>query len=151
MRAALLWTHILSGVIWIAACACLALASGALATEGDEFRDFAVRVVPRLNRLNLVAAIVLGVTGALNLAQLGTSGFAFSSAFVRLLEMKLALFIAMALMLAASWRSETAMRATQAGGAGTRSAAMRRVALLSALTALAGGAALVMALWLAGS
>ncbi len=141
----LLWIHALSGVVWTGACASFVLAGSALAAGSDEWRDFGLKVAPKLDRLNLAAASILLLTGVLNLAIAGAArNYSFSRAFVAVLGAKSGLFVAMALALAVSWRVEAAMLA---GGAG----AMNRMVRLSGLTAVAGTLALGLGLWLTGS
>jgi hypothetical protein len=145
LRTVLLWIHALSGIIWTGACASFVLAGSALAAGSEEWRDFALRVAPRLDRLNLGAAAVLLATGGLNLAIAGAMrNYSFSRAFVGVLGAKAALFAAMAVMLGASWRAEAALRSDLSTG-------MNRMLKLCGLTAIAGATALGLGLWLAGS
>lgn len=141
----LLWIHALSGVVWTGACASFALAGSALAAGSDEWRDFGLKVAPKLERLNLAAAAILLASGVLNLLIAGAArNYSFSAAFVTVLGAKSGLFVAMTLALAASWRAETAMRSGAAG-------AMNRLLRLSGLTVVAGAIALALGLWLTGS
>ena len=151
LRAAVLWIHVLSGAVWIGACACLAIAVSALAAGSDEFRDFATRGVPTLTRVNVAAAVTLVITGAARLLMLAIAGgFVPSTMFIDVLLMKVVLFAAMAIALGGSLRAAATLRAE--GGNGAESAlSARRVAVLSGLTAGLGGAAMLLGLWLIGS
>ena len=151
MRAAVLWIHVLSGAVWIGTCACLAIALSALTTGSDEFRDFATRGVPTLNRVNVAVAVTLVITGATRLSILVIAGgFAPSTMFIDVLLMKAALFAAMAIALGGSLRAAAVLKAD--GGSGPESAiSARRVAMLSGLTAGLGGAAMLLGAWLVGS
>jgi uncharacterized membrane protein len=150
LSAAILWIHVLSGAIWIGACACLAIAVSAIRAGSEEFRDFAVRGVPTLNRINLVAAVVLVIAGAAKLLTLLSSGFAPSAMFVDVLFIKIGLFFAMTMALGASLRAAAMLKLKAAGGAESARAA-RKVAILSGLIAAMGGAAMLLGLWLVGS
>jgi len=152
LRAAVLWIHVLSGAVWIGACACLAIAVSALAAGSGEFRDFATRGVPTLNRVNVAAAVTLVITGAARLLILVMAGgFVPSTMFIDVLLMKVALFAAMAIALGGSLRAAAMLRAEDGSGAESAIASARRVAVLSGLTAGLGGAAMLLGLWLIGS
>jgi uncharacterized membrane protein len=152
LGAALLWIHVLSGAVWIGACACVAIAGSALAAGSDEFRDFVTRALPRLNRFNAAAAMMLVATGTARFIVLAmVDGFAPSTTFIQVLAMKVGLFAAMALGLASAWRAEAALRGASANVAESVAAPMRRLIAVSGLTALLGAAAMVLGLWLVGS
>jgi len=152
LRAAVLWIHVLSGAVWIGACACLAIAVSALTADSAEFRDFATRGVPTLNRVNVAAAVTLVVTGTARLLILVMAGgFVPSAMFIDVLLMKVALFAAMAIALGASLRAAAMLNKESASGAGSAESSARRVAVLSGLTAGLGGAAMLLGLWLVGS
>jgi hypothetical protein len=141
----LLWIHALSGVVWTGASASFVLAGSAMAAGSDEWREFGLRVAPRLDRLNLAAGAVLLLSGLVNLAIVGAArDYNFSRAFIAVLGAKSGLFVVMVMALAASWRAEAAMLA---GDAGT----MNRMLKLSGLTVAAGVLALGLGLWLTGS
>lgn len=151
LRAAVLWIHVLSGAVWIGTCACLAIALSALTAGSDEFRDFAIRGVPTLNRVNVAVAVTLVITGATRLLILVIAGgFVPLTMFIDVLLMKVVLFAAMAIALGASLRAAAVLKA--GGGSGAEAAlSARRVAVLSGLTAGLGGAAMLLGLWLVGS
>ena len=144
----LVWTHVLAGAIWTGTCACFALAGAALASSAEQWRDFAMRAAPRLDRLNIAAAAVLLASGIANFAIAGAARhFNFSETFLIVLAVKIALFAVMAAALSISWRAESAMLA----GAKEATAATNRIAGASGLTVVAGALALGLGLWLAGS
>ncbi|MGD0073671.1 MAG: hypothetical protein ABSD31_04960 [Candidatus Binataceae bacterium] len=151
LRAAVLWIHVLSGAIGIGACACLAIAVSALTAGSDEFRDFAIRGVPALNRVNVVAAATVVVTGVTRLLiMMVAGGFVPSAMFIDVLLMKVALFAGMAIALAGSIRAAAVLKAD--GGSGAESApSARKVAMFSGLAAGLGGAAMMLGAWLVGS
>jgi hypothetical protein len=145
LRTVILWIHALSGLVWTGGCAAFVLAGSAVTAGSDEWRDFGLKVAPRLDRLNLGAAAILLLTGAINLMLVGTArGYSFSSAFVTVLGLKIGLFVTMTLALAAAWRAEAAVRSDLARG-------MRTMVRLSGLTVIAGTIALGLGLWLLGA
>jgi len=151
LGAAVLWIHVLSGAVWIGACACMAIAVFALTAGSEEFRDFVNRAVPTLNRLNVAAAATLVVTGTSKLLILTIGGgLVPSTMFIEVLLMKIGLFALMIIALGSSLRASAALRAQHGGGAGAALLA-RKVALLSGLIAGLGGAAMILGLWLIGS
>ncbi|HTY56810.1 MAG TPA: hypothetical protein VMB26_16510 [Candidatus Binataceae bacterium] len=150
LSAAILWIHVLSGAIWIGACVCLAIAVSAIRAGSDEFRDFAARGVPTLNRINLVAAVALAIAGMTKLLTLIASGFRPSAMFIDVLFIKIGLFFAMAMALGASMRAAAMLEVTADDGPKSARAA-RKVAILSGLIAAMGGAAMLLGLWLVGS
>jgi hypothetical protein len=132
-------------VLWTGTCASFVLAGSALAADGDGWRDFGLRVAPKLDRLNFVAAAILLATGVANLAIVGASrDYDFSRTFLAVLGLKSGLFVAMALMLAATWRAERSIPSRGANG-------IRRMLRLSGLTVAAGSLALALGIWLVGS
>lgn len=168
MSGALVWIHVLAGVIWIGACACLALAAAVLTAGSDEFSDFALSGVPRLIGLNATAAALLLAAGVAKLGVIGVARrFHFSSLFLEVLSVKAALFAAMVAALAGSWRARRRLAAACGRPAPGRASArpagratadpaaaaaeMNRITLLSIITAAMGAAALTLGLWLAGS
>ena len=140
LRGALLWIHALSGAAWIAACGCVVIAGLALETGSDEQRNFALKVVPRINGLIAGAAGLLLATGVANFALLGAArGFQFSTQFAVVLAAKVVLFIGMAMTLGAVLRARTAADAMS-----------RRIRYHGAI-AVMGGLALLLGLWLMGT
>lgn len=152
MGASFLWIHVLSGAVWIGACACVAIAGSALAIGSDEFRDFVSRALPGLNRICAISAAMLVVTGTARLvAMMTTGGFTPSAAFIEVLLIKVALFAAMVLGIAGSWRAEAALKSVSADSEESAAAPIRRLITVSGLTALLGATAMVLGLWLVGS
>jgi len=145
----MLWIHALAGAIWTGTCACFVIAGAAYASSPEQWRDFAMRTAPRLDRLNLAAAAVLTLSGIVNFLVAGTMRrFAFSETFMVVLAIKIALLVAMAAALAVSWRAESAMLAA---GASEAAAATNRIARAYGFTVVAGALALGFGLWLMGS
>jgi len=152
LGAALLWIHVLSGAVWIGACACVAIAGSALAVGSAEFRDFVTRALPGLNRVSAISAVTLVFTGTARLvAMMTTGGFTPSAAFIEVLLIKVALFAAMMVGIAGSWRAEAALKSVSADSEESAAAPMRRLIAVSGLTALMGATAMILGLWLVGS
>jgi uncharacterized membrane protein len=143
--------HVLCGVLWVGACASFILAASAMNRESQEWREFVLKAAPRINRINLVLACAIPLTGLGNLYFAGRArGFSFAPQFIELLSAKIVLFFAMALALAAAWPAEAAVHAASAAEK-IDMAASRRLVVLYGLTAAMGTAALALGLWLAGT
>lgn len=157
IRSIVLWVHVLCGAIWVGTSATFLLALSAMTAESAEWRDFALRAVPPINRINAVAALIVPMTGAGNLfsvAMLRRSPF--PPVFVGIVAIKVVLFFIMGVMLAAAFAAERTMRESFAGqrrdhnfddGVG----ALRRLVRLYGTIAAFGVVALVLGLWLAGT
>jgi hypothetical protein len=157
IRSVVLWVHVLCGVIWVGTTASFLLAISAMTAESAEWRDFALRAAPRINRINVVAALIIPMTGAGNLfwaALMRRSPF--PPAFVGIVAIKVVLFFIMGVMLAAAFAAERTMRESFAGERPDHDfhdgvAALRRLVRLYGTIAALGGVALVLGLWLAGT
>lgn len=154
IRGAFLWLHVAGGAIWIGACLCFVLAAAVLDAESGERSEFAIRAAPAINRIGLVAAITVILTGLGNLWVAGQArSYRFGPEFVHLLQIKLALYAIMALATWAAFRADAQvkLRPPQFDGRSGASAALTsRLALLYLAVAGCGGIALVLGLWLAG-
>lgn len=148
-----LWTHALSGVVWIGACACFILAASGFAAGSQEWREFALRAAPVINRITLGAALLLPITGVVNLLLAGGARrFHFPAVFLEVLGAKVMLYGAMTLALFKAWRTEGEMRRRlETAAAGESVGALGRLVRLYAAAAVFGALALVLGLWLAGS
>ena len=62
--AIVLTVHVLCGVLWVGTCASFILAASAMNRESDEWREFALKAAPRINRINLVLACAIPLTGS---------------------------------------------------------------------------------------
>ena len=143
--------HVLCGVLWVGSCASFVLAASALNRESGEWREFALKVAPRINRINLLLACAIPLTGLGNLYFAGRArGFRFPAQFSELLSAKVVLFIAMALALTAAWSAEGAMSRDQKAGSIDVSAS-RRLVRLYGITVALGTIALALGLWLSGT
>jgi hypothetical protein len=157
IRSVVLWVHVLCGLIWVGTSASFLLAISAMTAESAEWRDFAVRAVPPINRINVVAALIIPMTGAGNLFSAALMRRTpFPPAFVGILEIKVVLFFIMGVMLAAAFAAERTMRESFAGerldrNFGDGVAALRRLVRLYGTIAAFGVVALVLGLWLAGT
>ena len=137
MRTVILWTHAISGAIWIGACACFVIAGIALADGSLEQRSFLTNAAPKINRLGAISAALLLVTGLINFAILGAIWrFAYSAQFLSVLAAKVALFVAMTIAL------------TYASRVGI---AMRQMVRAHIAIVVMGGIALMLGLWLMGT
>jgi hypothetical protein len=142
--------HVLCGVLWVGSCASFVLATSALSRESDEWRDFALKVTPRINRINLLAACAIPLTGLGNLYFAGrTRGFKFPPEFVGILSVKVVLLLVMAMALVAAWSAETAMLGE--GTIGINIPASRRLVRLYGIMVAVGTVALALGLWLSGT
>ena len=150
---AILWTHAAAGAIWVGACACFVIAGLALSAGSDEQRNFVTNAAPKIDVLGLVAAIVLLVTGFINLMTAGIARrFAFSTAFMTVLAIKIALFIVMIVIMTWSMRIGAVIRAVVVRGRtdAVPGAMTRMVRAHIAIVAM-GGIALILGTWLIGS
>jgi hypothetical protein len=149
----ILWTHAAAGAVWVGACACFVIAGLAPGVGGVDQRNFVANAAPRIDLLGLVAAAVLLATGLINLLTAGISRrFAFSSAFMTVLAIKIALFIVMIGVMSWSMRVGAVIRAVIARGRvdAVPGATSRMVAAHAAIVAM-GGLALILGAWLMGS
>jgi len=157
IRSVVLWVHVLCGVIWVGTTASFLLAISAMTAESAEWRDFALRAAPRINRINVVAALIIPMTGAGNLFSAALMRRSpFPPAFVGIVAIKVVLFFIMGVMLAAAFAAERTMRESFAGERPDHDfhdgvAALRRLVRLYGTIAALGGVALVLGLWLAGT
>ncbi len=150
---AILWTHAAAGAVWVGACACFVIAGLALGTGSVEQRNFVESAAPKIDLLGLVAAATLLATGMINVATAAVSrGFAFSTAFMTVLAIKIALFIVMIAAMTWSMRVGAAIRAVLAGGRSDAvPGAMRRMVRAHAAIVALGAVALILGTWLMGS
>lgn len=157
IRSVVLWVHVLCGVIWVGTTASFLLAISAMTAESAEWRDFALRAASRINRINVVAALIIPMTGAGNLFSAALMRRSpFPPAFVGIVAIKVVLFFIMGVMLAAAFAAERTMRESFAGERPDHDfhdgvAALRRLVRLYGTIAALGGVALVLGLWLAGT
>ena len=136
MTTAILWIHATAGALWIGACACFVIAALALTPGTNEHRNFVVRSAPKIDRLAILAAALLLLTGLANLAQAAISRqFAFSTAFTTVVAIKIVLYIAMLVTMRSSIKT---------------AAIDRKVKAHAAIVAM-GSIALLLGLWLIGS
>ncbi len=151
---AVLWLHVLCGVAWVGMCASFVLAATALHAEPEELRSFASRTAPRINRILLLMAFVMPLTGIGNLVFAARARrFALPGEFVAILAAKVALFTAMALLLWRAWRAEAVLCANTANS-GSRVAMRDEIRALTRLygfSVAAGALALGLGLWLSGT
>ena len=157
IRSVVLWMHVLCGVVWVGTSASFLLAISAMTAESAEWRDFALRAAPRINRINVVAALILPMTGAGNLFSAALMRRSpFPPAFVGIVAIKVVLFFVMGVMLAAAFATERTMRESFAAAPSDDvsdhgTAALRRLVRLYGTIAALGVVALVLGLWLAGT
>ena len=136
LTTAILWIHATAGALWIGACACFVIAALALTPGTNEHRNFVVRSAPKIDRLAILAAALLLLTGLVNLVQAAISRqFAFSTAFKTVLAIKIVLYIAMLFTMRSS----------------IKTAGIDRKVKAHAAIAAMGSIALLLGLWLIGS
>ena len=149
----ILWTHAAAGAIWVGACACFVIAGLALSAGSADQRNFATNATPKIDLLGLVAAIVLLVTGFINLMTAGVARrFVFSTAFMTVLAIKIGLFIVMIMVMTWSMRIGAVIKAVVARERtdAVPGAMTRMVRAHIAIVAM-GGIALILGTWLMGS
>jgi hypothetical protein len=148
LRTAALWIHVLCGVVWVGTCASFVLAAWALASEVDEWRNFAVHTVPKLNRVNIVAACAMPLTGFVNLFfATHAHGGTLPPSFITILSLKIGLFGLMVSALTLAWHAGRALE----GQDGVLGMPMRRLMLFYRGTVAMGVIALALGLWLSGT
>src|ERR1700732_4298200 len=148
LRTAALWIHVLCGVVWVGTCASFVLAASALASEVDEWRNFAVHTVPKLNRVNIVAAGAMPLTGFVNLFfATHAHGGTLPPSFITILSLKIGLFGLMVSALTLAWHAGRALE----GQDGALGMPMRRLMLFYRGTVAMGVVALALGLWLSGT
>jgi hypothetical protein len=119
--------------------------------ESDEWREFALKAAPRINRISLILACLIPLTGLGNLYFASRArGFKFAPEFTELLSAKIVLFLGMAMALIKAWSAEAAMK-SKAGEDSIEVPVSRGLVRLYALTVAMGTAALALGLWLAGT
>lgn len=150
---AILWTHAAAGAIWVGACACFVIAGLALSSGSVEQRNFVANAAPKIDLLGLVAAVVLLVTGFINLMTAGVARrFVFSTAFMSVLAIKIALFIVMLVVMTWSMRIGAVIRAVVSRGrADAVPGAMTRMVRAHLAIVAMGAIALILGTWLMGS
>jgi hypothetical protein len=129
------------------------IAGLALATGSVEQRNFVAKAAPKIDVLGLVAAIVLLITGFINLMTAGVARrFVFSTAFMTVLAIKIALFIVMIVVMTWSMRIGAVIRAVIARGRNDAvPGAMSRMTRAHIAIVAMGGIALMLGTWLMGS
>jgi putative copper export protein len=149
----ILWTHAAAGAIWVGACACFVIAGLALSADSADQRNFATNAAPKIDLLGLVAAIVLLITGFINLMTAGVARrFVFSTAFMTVLAIKIALFIFMIMVMTWSMRIGAVIRAVVARErTDAIPGAMTRMVRAHIAIVAMGGIALILGTWLMGS
>ena len=149
LRTALLWLHVLAAMLWIGSSTCIAIAAIFVSSNPEEAHDFS-SVLPRLNRLNLSAATVVGLAGLLSFLLLAVvRGYRFSPDFTAILALKVILFTLMYSLLSAAVRS-AAVRSAPAQSLDLGQP-ISRVAFNSAIAALLGILGMGLGIWLAGA
>ena len=143
----------MAGALWLGASASFAIAGLALNPDTDEQRTFVERGAGRINALAMVAAVMLVITGMLNLARVfQLRAGSLSHAFVYVLGIKIVLYIAMLMTLGVGMRSIPAMRyAIQRGVENAVPRAIRTMLRAHIATLAMGGIAMMLGLWLVGS
>jgi uncharacterized membrane protein len=152
IRSVVLWIHVLCGVTWVGTCASFLLAASAMTAESDEWREFALRAAPRINRINVVPALLVPMTGAGNLFSAALMRRTpFPPAFIGIIAMKVVIFFIMGVVLAASFAAERSMREGFAESTDRGVTAARHLVRLYGTVAALGTVALGLGLWLAGT
>ena len=154
LQTVILWIHALAGAGWVAACVCFVIAGLVLSAGGDEQRDFALGAAPRIVGFSLAAALLLVLTGAVNLILAGiVRNFRFSSEFGRILGVKVVLFIVMFIALRWTRRTAASLLDNAQPAAPPNALVHRMAGMVRAQGAIAmlGAVALLLGLWLMGT
>jgi len=153
IRAVILWVHVLCGVLWVGACATFILAAAVLAGEPDESLAFARRAVPQINRLCLPPALVIPLTGLVNLLFVARSRSVLPSEFLGILAAKVGFLVAMCGGLFRAWRTVAMLQRLSATGhlEALRELDIRRISASYGIIVACGVAALGLGLWLSGT
>ena len=147
LRTAVLWIHALAGAGWIVASAALLIVAATAGTREAEGIEILRRTAPVVNRIGFAAIATILVTGIANVFSAGAErGYRFSPQFLAVLGAKVAVFVAMFAVLAASMRTESRMHQIE-----TDAALTRRLLIFNGLVAALGAIALGLGLWLMGS
>jgi uncharacterized membrane protein len=151
LREAVLWLHVLCGVTWVGTSAAFVLAASSMAVETEEWKEFALHAAPRINRINLVAAAIIPLSGIGNLfgAAMTRKG-PFPPAFVGILSLKVVIYFVMAILLSAAVGAERRMREAAISAERLKPAAQRLTRLYGVIAGC-GVVALGLGLWLAGT
>ncbi len=140
----ILWIHVLCGAGWIGACLIFVLASTALGGQPAELREFIDRVAPRTNRIGIVCALLIPVTGLTNFAYAARKhNYQLPVEFDGIVATKLVLLGAMVLMLVRAIK----LRSSRANEPQAES---HRLAFAYGVIAGCGAVALILGLWLSG-
>jgi len=149
IRTTILWIHAVGGAAWVGAATVFVIAAGAIGLEDEEGLTMVRRIAPAINRVGLAAVLFIIVSGAVSLYIAGLMrGFAFSNNFIELLSVKIAILLAMFVVLTRSWRAEPRLASSDPSQA--RGAARRLIIFNLAVMGL-GAAALLLGLCLLGS
>jgi hypothetical protein len=154
LQTVILWIHALAGAGWVAACVCFVIAGLVLSAGGEEQRDFALGAAPRIVGFSLVAALLLLITGAVNLALAGlVRSFRFSRVFGGILGLKVVLFTVMFLALRWCLRAVASLPDDAKPAAPSNALAHTVAGMMRAQGAIAvmGAVALLLGLWLMGT
>jgi putative copper export protein len=149
----ILWIHATAGALWIGACACFVIAGLAMTPGSPEQRNLAMRASLKIDRLAILAAALLLLTGLVNLVEAAISRrFAFTTAFATVLAIKILLFIAMLATMRSSMKIGAVIRAViERGRTDALPTALDRMVKAHAAIVAMGSIALLLGLWLIGS
>ena len=140
----ILWLHVIGGAGWVGACLIFVLAATAVGEQQEELRDFLERVTPRTNRIGTVCAVLIPVTGFINLIYAASKhGYRLSTEFDAIVATKFLLLLVMSLMLMRAANLRRSQLSTARNEAG-------RLMLAYGTIAGCGAAALLLGLWLSG-
>ena len=154
LQTIILWMHALAGAGWVAACVCFVIAGLALPSGSNEQRSFALVAAPRIVLFNLVAAILVLLSGVANLILAGMArDFHFSTEFWRTLAVKVVLFITMFVVLRWTLSAARHLRddAEPSALLDALSDHVTGMVRWHAAIAAMGGIALLLGLWLMGT
>jgi hypothetical protein len=153
LATAILWTHAMAGALWLGASASFAIAGLALVAGSEEQRNFIERGAGRINALAMLAAMLLVITGTLNLNHVfQLRAGMLSRTFLYVLGVKIVLYIAMLMTLGIALRTIPAMRLAIERNVGDSVPRAMSTMLRAHIAILAmGSLAMMLGLWLVGS
>jgi hypothetical protein len=152
LQTAILWVHVLSGVLLVGLCGTFILGVTLLGDPLEESSGFDISVVRQINRVCAVLAFAIPITGLANLLFAVREHGQLSGGFIEIVGAKIGLLGLMILALGASSR---AARRTSPAAAGRRAsccqAKLRQIIVAYGVIVGAGIAALGLGLWLSGA
>ncbi len=153
LRSAILWMHVLSGVLWVGLCATFVLAAAISSGRFSDSSAFDISVVAQINRVCVLLALAIPLTGVANLFFVFRQYGHLSAQFVAIVLAKIGLLGLMSLALGISLRAVRRLRPASSNRAANspQVANLRPIVAAYGVIVGAGIVALGLGLWLSGS